>query len=131
MTNGMSLYKETPSHVVTWVCSFLADIHNKYSNFCLGYIYAICRPTKQNRVPKSGVREAPQRCKRSAVNDIARTLFEDVLNTVMVKQVEELEAGHTTKRVTVIAMTTNTEAKRQNQTLYAQALSISVRCMKN
>ena len=96
----------------------------------MGYIYAICRPTKQNRVPKSGVREAPQRCKRSVVNDIARTLFEDVLNTVMVEQVEELEAGHTTKRVTVVAIATNTEAKRQNQTLYVQALSISVRYMK-
>ncbi|EEE16795.1 hypothetical protein ATORI0001_0040 [Lancefieldella rimae ATCC 49626] len=48
----------------------------------------------------------------------------------MVEQVEELEAGHITKRTTVIAIATNTEAKRQNQTLYAQALSISVRCMK-
>ena len=40
------------------------------------------------------------------------------------------EAGHTTKRTTVVAIATNTEAKRQNQTLYVQALSISVRCMK-
>ena len=64
------------------------------------------------------------------VNGIARSLLEDVVNTVMVKQVEELEAGHITKRTTVIAIATNTEAKRQNQTLYAQALSISVRCMK-
>ena len=64
------------------------------------------------------------------LNGIARTLLEDVVNTVMVEQVEELEAGHTTKRVTVVAIATNTEAKRQNQTLYVQALSISVRCMK-
>ena len=40
------------------------------------------------------------------------------------------EAGHTIKRATVVAIATNTEAKRQNQTLYVQALSISVRCMK-
>ena len=40
------------------------------------------------------------------------------------------EVGHITKRTTVIAIATNTEAKRQNQTLYVQALSISVRCMK-
>ena len=46
------------------------------------------------------------------VNGIARTLLEDVVNTVMVEQVEEREAGHTTKRATVIAITTNTEAKR-------------------
>ena len=72
----------------------------------------LSKPPVNGRVPKSGVREAPQRCKRSAVNGIARTLLEDVVNTVMVEQVEELEAGHTTKRATVIAMTTNTEAKR-------------------
>ena len=47
------------------------------------------------------------------VNGIARTLLEDVVNTVMVEQVEELEAGHTTKRATVVAIATNTEAKRQ------------------
>ena len=64
------------------------------------------------------------------VNGIARTLLEDVVNTVMVEQVEELEAGYTIKRATVVAIATNTEAKRQNQTLYVQALSISVRCMK-
>lgn len=64
------------------------------------------------------------------VNGIARTLLEDVVNTVMVEQVEELEAGHTIKRATVVAIATNTEAKRQTQTLYVQALSISVRCMK-
>lgn len=64
------------------------------------------------------------------VNGIARTLLEDVVNTVMVEQVEELEAGHTIKRATVVAIAANTEAKRQNQTLYVQALSISVRCMK-
>ena len=64
------------------------------------------------------------------VNGIARTLLEDVVNTVMVEQVEELEAGHTIKRATVVAIATNTEAKRQNQTLYVQALRISVRCMK-
>jgi len=70
------------------------------------------KTTRKRSCPESGVREAPQRCKRSAVNDIARTLFEDVVNTVMVGQVEELEAGHTTKRVTVVAIATNTEAKR-------------------
>ena len=64
------------------------------------------------------------------LNGIARVLLEDVVHTVMVEQVEELEAGHITKRTTVIAIATNTEAKRQNQTLYVQALSISVRCMK-
>ena len=94
------------------------------------HTFCFQKPPVNGRVPKSGVREAPQRCKRSAVNGIARTLLEDVVNTVMVEQVEEFEAGHTTKRATVIAITTNTEAKRQNQTLYVQALSISVRYMK-
>ena len=46
------------------------------------------------------------------LNGIARVLLEDVVHTVMVEQVEELEAGHTTKRATVIAIATNTEAKR-------------------
>ena len=58
------------------------------------------------------------------VNGIARTLLEDVVHTVMFEQVEELEAGHTTKRTVELAIATNTEAKRQDQTLYAQALSI-------
>ena len=58
------------------------------------------------------------------VNGIARTLLEESVNTVMVEQVEELEAGHTTKRTTVVAIATNTEAKKQNQTLYVKALSI-------
>ncbi|WP_423977308.1 transposase [Lancefieldella rimae] len=34
------------------------------------------------------------------------------------------KAGHTTKRAVELAIATNTEAKRQNQTLYVQALSI-------
>ena len=47
------------------------------------------------------------------LNGIAWVLLEDVVHTVMVEQVEELEAGYTTKRATVVAIATNTEAKRQ------------------
>ena len=85
-----------------------------------------------------------ERINRSRVSRLVKSLDEDVddlrhnslsLDTwsylwLDATYIPIREVGHITKRTTVIAIATNTEAKRQNQTLYVQALSISVKCMK-
>ena len=48
----------------------------------------------------------------------------------MVEQVEELEAGHTTKRAVELAIATNTEAKRQKPNLVRTSFERLVRYMK-